>query len=458
MFAPANEPHLTLTLTILIRRLALTLLLLTFWGWPLVGVADGSNTADGWQVQCFGRVQFEMPTELSWYAQSALSPALLKGPAQTSWFGVYGPDPLQPEHPRVQIRVSQATSLEKWKDARSFFQPSKGRAQQRVLQKKINDVSERMDELRSRYSDNPQSAEHLSLLRQLMDERRALEQARAAVGKLSVDIAVVELMIEEFGRSGRETSHLKVELAEMLAESEKHPTDELFEREYMMELEHPHALAISDPFGLSVTLWEAGRDYAFQFDRPGRHSLSSPKEQENLEQVVQDFISRFRARAEHEIPVEPGVCFPFGFIVDSGNVPFRFTQRWRPDALPSLEYRIDQPASTALINHGLMGLAPNPYASILRVRHLGPREVSFGYQSGMLIGSGARRRDLDTGEWEASESYHLLAETGPYRAVPSVFMEINVVGVDSDYPPLEQAEPEFMRILESFRPLPGMIR
>lgn len=179
-------------------------------------------------------------------------------------------------------------------------------------------------------------------------------------------------------------------------------------------------------------------------------------EQASLEPAALDFLARFRARAEHEIPTEPGVCIPFGFIADSGNEPFDFRFQWRPRSTPALLYRIDQPASSELFSMAMRRLIPNAYSSLLQINRFGPRDVAFGYQAGSLVGTRFQRRDPENPDWQPPESYHLVAETGAHGAVPPVSFEMKVHDIDGEYPPFEQAQAEFKLILDTFRPLPGM--
>src|SRR5690606_22396807 len=150
----------------------------------------------------------------------------------------------------------------------------------------------------------------------------------------------VSAAIANFKAQGGDTGALEAQLAEPLIGEAKVPTDALFEQEYFAALNRPNALAISGPFDFSAKLWENGRIYTFQF---GMQHNKPRSEQASLEPAALDFLARFRARAEHEIPTEPGVCIPFGFIADSGNEPFDFGYQWRPRSTPALLYRIDQP-------------------------------------------------------------------------------------------------------------------
>ena len=428
-------------------------------GLTSVSWADALDPAlpAGWQTQCFGRVQFSMPAHLAWYNQQAEPPAFYTGsqPTPAIWRGNYGRDPLHEDKVLVQIAVSRLATLEYWKRDTSYFQPSRGEAQKRALQLKIDEIDKRMDELRAQYPDRSQNPEYVTAYKKLIDEKWTLGQAQKHIGKVSSDILWISDAIETFKKEGRDATHLEVELAELLIEDAKFPTDELFEQEYFVELNRPNALAISGPFDFSAKLWENGRIYTFQF---GMQHNKPRSEQASLEPAALDFLARFRARAEHEIPTEPGVCIPFGFIADNGNEPFDFGYRWHPRSTPALLYRIDQPASSELFSMAMRRLIPNAYPSLLQINRFGPQDVAFGYQAGSLVGTRFQRRDPENPDWQPPQSYHLIAETGAHGAVPAVSFEMKVHDIDGEFPPFDEGQAEFKQILDSFRPLPGMTK
>jgi len=361
------------------------------------------------------------------------------------WRGEYGRDPLHPDKVLVQIAVSRAASLDYWKRDTSYFRPSRGEAQERVIQRRLDEIKARKITL---LSDHSEEAE--TLYSQLREEERALEDAQQHIGKVSTDILWVSEAIEDFMEQGKDTAQLEAKLAGLMIEDAKYPVDDLFEQEYFVELNRPNALAISGPYDFSASLWENGRIYTFQF---GMQHNQPRSEQKSLEPAALDFLARFRARPEHEIPNEPGVCLPFGFIA-----PFDFRYQWQPPSKPALLYRIDQPASKALFSMAMRRLIPNAYPSLLQVNRFGPEDVRFGYQAGSLVGTRFQRRDGERPDWHPPETYHLIAETGPQQLVPSVSFEMKIQDPDADFPPFEDGQAEFKQILETFRPLPGVAR
>lgn len=115
---------------------------------------------------------------------------------------------------------------------------------------------------------------------------------------------------------------------------------------------HPIELGIPDSKG-----YQAGPDrYAFLY-RDGRTVLflSSGGEYEVRERVFYDTVKRFQFRKLYEIPKQPGICIPYGFIPDDGRTYF--------DTEVSLRYA-DRPGVIYTINTGIVGeegnLGPEP--------------------------------------------------------------------------------------------------
>jgi hypothetical protein len=68
--------------------------------------------------------------------------------------------------------------------------------------------------------------------------------------------------------------------------------------------------------------------------------MNTPADKEKHQRDFSAMLATFRPRAANEIPAEPGVCIPFGFIPDDGRTPIEFKQSLRyPDA-PGVLYTI----------------------------------------------------------------------------------------------------------------------
>lgn len=177
-----------------------------------------------------------------------------------------------------------------------------------------------------------------------------------------------------------------------------------------------------------------------------------------------DFLKRFRTRALYEVPKEPGICFPYGFVADDGTshsgtvVSFRFKDR--PGVIFTLgaqvvgelgfegEGALVQATSTAAA--GRMGIGSEP-------KTLGPRQVKIGalpaWQGGFSLNVAAEGQ-LAVRNYEV----YTGAEGYPHsRALPAIrltmrsFTRKQEPSLKSDPPPIEESSNRFDELLESIR-------
>src|SRR5690554_3477650 len=129
--------------------------------------------SDGWQSQCFGRLQFSMPSRLAWFNQeNEVTP--LEGAKHPSaiWSGEYGRDPLHIGKWLVRITVNRAATLETWRRETSHYLPNEGAAKQRYIQSQIDAIDAELDYLRIQYPDYYKNPEYVEAHSQLSDKKR----------------------------------------------------------------------------------------------------------------------------------------------------------------------------------------------------------------------------------------------------------------------------------------------
>lgn len=400
----------------------------------------------GWNSQCLGRMQFNVPENVTWPLAGTALKQSASGRGDV-WLSSYGTDPLHSDKYLVSIRISVPITLNEWKNENKFIRPNKGDAQKRVIQKKIDEINQALKAITG--DDESDRA-----YEELIDQKWSLGEQLKRVGKMSTDILVVTDMIDAFKKQGRPIDHLEAELKELLAEDAQYPTDEQFKHEYMLETGVPNSLVLSVPDSIFATVWSHGREYTFQF---GQQHGKPASTQETLEPAAIDLLSRFRARGEHEIPSEPGVCLPFGFIADNGREPFQFGYSWSPSAHKNdVIYRFDQPASNEVATSFLKRLvAGNLFPSRLSTQHFGPMDVPFAGREGSLIGARYQARDPSNPEWQPPETYRMVADVSATEHLPSLSLKLDSQQAEG-IPSFEQADAEFKEILKSFRPLPGI--
>ncbi|MFG5863368.1 T6SS immunity protein Tli4 family protein [Metapseudomonas sp. CR1201] len=95
---------------------------------------------------------------------------------------------------------------------------------------------------------------------------------------------------------------------------------------------YDHDLGIPDAYALGgkdipfqLLLWRDSRVYYFAFKPyPGTAAY------------MQDLARRFRTRALYEVPQEPGICFPYGFIADDGKTAYELRNSLRFTRTPNV--------------------------------------------------------------------------------------------------------------------------
>ena len=79
-----------------------------------------------------------------------------------------------------------------------------------------------------------------------------------------------------------------------------------------------------------VFLWRNQRVYYFAL---------TPSSEKTLP-YVKELVSRFRTREMYEVPKEPGVCFPYGFIADDGKASHYFKFSFRFTRTPNVIFSL----------------------------------------------------------------------------------------------------------------------
>jgi hypothetical protein len=228
---------------------------------------------------------------------------------------------------------------------------------------------------------------------------------------------------------------------------------------------HPIDLGLPQSLGYAAgpTLYafilRDGRAYQFM-STGGDHAPSF----EVRQAAFFDFLKRFRTRALYEIPKEPGICFPYGFVADDGTshsgtvVSFRFKDR--PGVIYTFgaqvagelgfegEAALVQATSTATA--GRMGIGRDP-------KTLGPRQFKIGALPGWQ--GGFSLNIAPEGKPEV-RSYELYAGTEGHphsRALPAIrlvmrsFTREQERSLKSDPPPIGESSKRFDALVDSIR-------
>ena len=90
-----------------------------------------------------------------------------------------------------------------------------------------------------------------------------------------------------------------------------------------------------DDAGVSIHALRAGRIYDYDYSKylDGSNKEKSPPP----DLLARQFLKNFRVRAPFEVPDEPGVCIPYGFIADDGKTQRRMGVTFRLKSHPEVE-------------------------------------------------------------------------------------------------------------------------
>jgi hypothetical protein len=240
-----------------------------------------------------------------------------------------------------------------------------------------------------------------------------------------------------------------------------------------MNLGMPQALGYAAGPTLYAFLLRDGRAYQFMSSR----AEGDPPFEER-EKAFFDLLKRFRTRALYEIPAEPGICIPYGFIQDDGTEYFRadvsFRYKDRPGVIYSLGSRIVGEHNYFGENAMLMaatratGVAGSAVVAGRDAKAIGPRAAKIGALEGWQ--GGASVNTAGPGKPPVRNySVYTAYDGHPHsRLVPSIRVELRSFTkaqeetLKEDPPPIEESLQRLDTLLQSIRlrpttpAMPGM--
>ena len=398
---------------------------------------DRYQTPEGWRTECLGRSQFDMPATAVWQLQIPYGDTVDYA-ATDPWAKRsldYGTDPGNGIYKFVRIRVSAETTREAYEHASRVELPNETKAKIRVLENSIKEKEDRFDSL------NDDMKKHV-------EELTALEAEYKKYREMIAEITIVQSVIDFFEEEGRPTEELEEELAGYEKQIAALPTDERYEKERAFELGIPDAAGAWHPDRMVAVLWRNNRIFHFEFGpKNGKYDSSI----EAIEPA---------AREAFEIPTEPGVCVPFGFIADDGTENYYAGFSWHVKSTPYVlnSLTLSNSATDAIellpmLTKRLMG---NPFPAALVATNIGPRRIDIGNSRGTLTGRSLQAIDPDGDRLSAHAQYNLNAGAVAGKYTPTLLYKLQTYANDEPPPPVEQAEADVLNFMKSFRPLPGM--
>jgi hypothetical protein len=170
-------------------------------------------------------------------------------------------------------------------------------------------------------------------------------------------------------------------------------------------------------------------------------------------------LKKFKTRAPNEIPTEPGVCIPFGFIPDDGRTVVEFKQSLRfPDA-PGVLYtietgtvhprRLKSTVLTAAAHASINPLPPSAMDGIKPVvtQRIGPLPHQMG---GLTAMQGGVVLKVDQPGHEKYEMYSVFTGYSGWlgtMVLPYILVEMRTV-TKTQAPELKQNPPPFKQSMD----------
>jgi len=411
-----------------------------------VFAANDYQTPEGWRTECLGRSQLDMPPNTVWHLRMPFDNSVSYA-TDDPWFGRYmdyGTEPVSEVYKLVRIRISPETTRDAFDAAARTVLPNKTKAQMRVLRNRISEYEESYDASEDEWSE-------------YLKEVRALEADYRRYREMVAEITIVQSVIDFYESKGRPTEELEAELADYERQIAALPTDERYEHERAFDLGIPDASGAWHPDRMVALLWRNNRIYHFEF---GPKNGEYESNFDTLEPLARDLLARFRPRAEFEIPQEPGVCLPFGFIADSGSEKFDAYFSWHVQGTPYVlnNLKLSNSVGDALellpmLTKRLMG---NPFPNALNITDLGPRRIDIGSTRGTFAGRAFQAINPEGDKLSSHTQYVLNAGAVAGKYTPTLLFKQQSFANDQPPPPIEQAEEDVLNMMRSFRPLPGM--
>ncbi|XYJ11673.1 T6SS immunity protein Tli4 family protein [Telluria sp. B2] len=207
-------------------------------------------------------------------------------------------------------------------------------------------------------------------------------------------------------------------------------------------------------------------EYIYVFESTA--AMKAPSDKEKHKRDFLTLLAKFRTRAPNEIPDEPGVCFPFGFIPDDGRTVVEFKQSLRfPDA-PGVLYTIETGTvhprrlkATPLLAAASASINPPPATDENEIRpvvtqRIGPHLVNMGglraSQGGVVLTASSGGEKYDIYSVFTGSSGWLGTAVLPYIMVEMrSFTKERAPELNQNPPPFKQSKDRLDVMLKSMR-------
>ena len=207
-------------------------------------------------------------------------------------------------------------------------------------------------------------------------------------------------------------------------------------------------------------------EYIYIFESAVR--MHAPSDKERHQRDFSRMLTTFRTRAPNEIPAEPGVCFPFGFIPDDGKTVVEFKQSLRFHDAPAVLYTIETGTvhprrlkTTVFMAAATSSMNPPSAMEETEVRavvskRIGPHFTQMGgvkaMQGGVVMKAETKGIKYDVYDVYSGYSGWLGTAVLPYMLVEMQTVNMQQATELKQYPPpYEQSKERLDMMLKSMR-------
>jgi len=284
-------------------------------------VADAVSPAPEMAQECVGRSRFVVPASLEWQMSGLRlgEPFARFMPGGDTWQADYGAPAFSGESHLVTIDVSPLTTRELYDRLKDRLVLSRANAQGEYIMAEQT----RIGNLMTPYLKAQKPSEYHAL-----NERyKALARTFERIDKIPGERASLEAMIADFAGKGWPVDTLQARLERLNREDAGYPVSDRFKWQVLPDFALEDGYAVYNEHGLTVVLWRQSRVYKLNFGYIER-GVSNEQVLQRLDPHVRRVLAALRPRAAFEVPRQPGICLPFGFLADDGTAPYVVRAAW----------------------------------------------------------------------------------------------------------------------------------
>jgi len=207
-------------------------------------------------------------------------------------------------------------------------------------------------------------------------------------------------------------------------------------------------------------------EYIYIFE--SEEKMKTPSGKEAHKRNFSSMLAKFRTRAPNEIPTEPGVCFPYGFIPDDGRTVVEFKQSLRYSDAPGVLYTIEtgtvhprrlKVTPLTAMAHAIINPPPAGDKDEMQpvvTQRIGPRTVKMG-GLGALQGGTVLKAGTGSKQYEIYSVFSGYAGWLGTAVLPYILVEMQTVNrerapeITQNPPPFKQSMGRLDTMLRSMR-------